>query len=251
MAFKVYVPTPRDASWRDYWSKISIEDNLKNCDTDGLLPVLLKYLPKKGKTIEAGCGLGKWIIFLRRRGYNICGTDSFAPAIQALKKYDSKLPVKVDKVENSAYPDNSFDAYLSFGVIEHFEKGPQKALREAHRLLKENGLAIIETPYDNFLRRLRRLRPRNRQVGYFYEYHYTKEELVSFVRKAGFKVLATYPKDDTSAKKSIGLWLDFPRLRQSGRPNFLLNSLGKLVKKIFSPWPELWSACVVVVAKKE
>ena len=255
MAFKSFVPSQKDASWGDYWSKTSIEENLKNCETDGLLPILKNYL--HGRIIEAGCGLGKWVIYLSRAGYDIVGTDSFGGAIEALKKYDKKLQVKVDKVEESSYPDSSFDTYLSFGVVEHFEEGPQKPLSEAYRLLKKGGTAVIETPFDNYLRRsirvLKKLAGRGKvPAGWsFYEYHYTKEELVNFVRQAGFAILGTYPKDDTAADKSIGLWLDFPGLRRSNEPNFKLNTLGKIVKGILGFWPEFWSACVVVVARKE
>ena len=257
MAFKSYVPSKSDVSWSNYWSQTSIEDNLKSCETDGLLPILTKYLPAKGKILEAGCGLGKWVIYLGRKGYDIVGTDSFEGAVEALKKYDKDLPVKVDKVEDSTYPNGSYDAYLSFGVMEHFEEGPQRPLREAHRLLKKGGVAIIETPFDNFLRRL--VRAIKKFVGRgkvpagwtFYEYRYTRDELANFVRQAGFRILTTFPKDDMSKDNSIGLWLDFPKLRRSDQPDFVLNFTGKLLKKILSPWPEFWSACVVVVAKKE
>ncbi len=256
MAFKAYVPSQKDASWGDYWSKTSIEDNLKNCETDGLLPILTRYLPVKGKIIEAGCGLGKWVIYLRNRGYDVMGTDSFAGAIKALKKFDKSLPVKVDKVEKSSFPAGSFEAYLSFGVVEHFEEGPQKSLQEAFRLLKPGGVAVIETPFDNPMRRgirhLKRLLGKGKPpAGWsFYEYHYTREELINFVREAGFKVLATFPKDDLSWQKSIGLWLDFPKLRQSNDPDFRLNLFGRLLRIIFNPWPEFWSACIVVVGEK-
>lgn len=249
MAFKYFVPTKSDASWGNYWNKTSIENNLKNCETDGLLPVLNNYL--RGRILEAGCGLGKWVIYLRRRGFDVSGTDSFPGAVKVLKAYDKTLPVKVDKVEDSSYPDKSFDVYLSFGVVEHFEEGPQKALAEAYRLLKPGGIAIIETPCDNIFRRLKRLRPRNRKTGYFYEYRYTPAELKNFIARAGFKILETRPKDDLSPGKSIGLWLDFPQLRENSQPDFRLNAAGKTLKFLLGFWPWLWSACVVVVAKKE
>lgn len=273
MAFKVFVPSKEEAGWGDYWSQTSIKENLENCATDGLLPILAEYLPKKGKILEAGCGLGKWVIYLTGRGYNITGTDSYKGAIESLKKYDPKLPVKVDDVSKSTFPSGSFDAYLSFGVVEHFEEGPQKSLAEAFRLLKKGGVAVIETPYDNLLRRVIRfiqeavvtlklpaklfvegtgLRPKRvAPERYFYEYHYTKRELTNFVKNAGFKILGVYPKDDTADNRSISLWLDFPALRDKSGKTFLLNPAGLLIKKLLSFWPDLRSACVVVVGIKK
>lgn len=254
MAFKSYVPTPQ-GHWEEYWDKTTIEKNLIDCDTDGLLPVFQRYLTKDQKILEAGCGLGKWVIYFSKRGYDIFGVDSYLKAIQALKKYDSTLKVSQDKVEKLSFTDNFFDVYLSFGVVEHFEEGPQKALLEAYRILKNDGVAVIETPYDNYGRILKRtvgrLLGHPKPSGYFYEYRYTDEELKNFVEQAGFKILGVRPKDDLSPDRSIGLWLDYPVLRAKNAPNFHLNTLGKLIKLLLSPFPSFWSACIVVIARKE
>jgi ubiquinone/menaquinone biosynthesis C-methylase UbiE len=52
------------------------------------------------------------------------------------------------------YPDSSFDAYVSMGVIEHFEEGPGQALLEAHRVLKPDGLIFVSVPTVNTLRKV-------------------------------------------------------------------------------------------------
>src|SRR5438132_681624 len=107
MAFKVYVPTT-DIGWGGYWDRTSIEKDLKLCLTDGLLPILQKYLSQTDKALEAGCGLGKWVIFLRRMGYQVYGVDSYHQAITNLKKFDNSLPLKVGKVELLPYNKNFF-----------------------------------------------------------------------------------------------------------------------------------------------
>lgn len=273
MAFKLCISKKEDNNWVDYWKRSSMEKNLKNCETDGLLPVLLKYLPKGGRILEAGCGLGKWVVFLRRRGYNITGVDSYPKVVRQAKKFDKDLPIRVDNIAALSLPNNSIDGYLSFGVIEHFEEGPQKPLSEARRVLKRGGIAVIETPNDNPLRRLVRVYELCRHLiktplrlfvettglrykrtlpeKYFYEYHYTKRELINHVRSAGFRIIGSFPKDDLSPDRSIGLWLDFAALRKVGAGEFYLNDLGRWVKRVLSPIPEFWSACTVVVAQKE
>lgn len=269
MAFKNYVPRKDDAAWGDYWKKLKVGDDVNNCETDGLLSIFDKYLPKKGRILEAGCGLGKWLIFLKeKQKMNIEGVDFYDGAIKAIKKHDPSLKVSVGDVEKLPYKDNSLDCYLSFGVVEHWEQGPQRPLREAFRVLKKDGVAIIETPCNYPLQKLKRmvrllklpakilveslgLRPKKiSPPQIFYEYHFSPNELESHIKKAGFKILGVYPKDDTSPGRSIGLWLDFPTLRKPGAGEFVLNGTGKTIKKLLSPFPWFWSYCVVVVAKK-
>jgi ubiquinone/menaquinone biosynthesis C-methylase UbiE len=221
---------------------------------------------------EAGCGLGKWLIYLKSKGYKIEGIDFFDGVVKELKKYDKSLQVQVGDVESLRIKSNSLDQYLSFGVVEHWEQGPQKPLAEAFRVLKRGGIAIIETPCNSPLQRLIRalvetkrllklpakifvealgLRKKRDSVKTkFYEYHYSPQELASHVEKAGFKILEVLPKDDLGPNRSIGLWLDLPFLRQKGRGEFELNTWGKIFKMLISPFPWLWSYCVVVVATK-
>ena len=43
----------------------------------------------------------------------------------------------------------TFDAYLSYGVVEHFPQGPHDAIIEAHRTLKQGALIFMMVPADN------------------------------------------------------------------------------------------------------
>lgn len=273
MAFKNTVPQKTDASWGDYWQHLHVGDDVKNCETDGLLPILQKYVSKTGRTLEAGCGLGKWLIFLKKQGFNIEGIDFYDGVIKAIKKYDPSLKVSVGDVEKLPYSNDSLDSYLSFGVVEHWEQGPQKPLQEAFRVLKKGGVAIIETPHNNLLQQLLRvsselkrliklpakilvetlnLRPKKENLSKsFYEYHYSPAELSSHVSSAGFKILDTKPKDDLAPNRSISLWLDLPKLRKEGASEFELNETGTLLKKLLAPFPWFWSYCVVIIAVKE
>lgn len=272
MAFKNYVPSAPSASWADYWKKLKVGDDLVNCQSDGLLPIFQKFLTKKQQILEAGCGLGKWVIYLTKLGYDIEGVDNYAPGIKKIKTYDHKLKARVGDVEKLPYKDESFDTYLSFGVVEHWEDGPKRPLAEAFRVVRKGGICIVETPADSPLRQLLRfvsesvrivklplkvmiesLGMRQKRQGIktkFYEYHYLPSELASYVKNVGFEIIGMYPKDDLDPCRSIGLWLDFPKLREIGKPDFTLTSLGQLVKRIFLPFPWIWSCCVVVVGQK-
>jgi hypothetical protein len=96
------------------------------------------------------------------------------------------------------------------------------------------------------------LRPkRSKPIMKFYEYRYTKSELLGFVKEAGFKVIELLPKDDLAPDKSIALWLDYPRFRNKNNKIFELNSQGKLFKSILNAiTPFTYSALIVAVCRK-
>lgn len=259
MSFKYLVPKTNNNPWHDYWNKTSILKEVNSCQTDELWGIIKAYIKPNDKIIDAGCGLGRWVIYLSSKGYNIIGIDNLGEAIDILKKFDKKLKLKIAGVDKLPFPDNSFDTYLSFGVVEHFENGPLDALREAKRVLKKGGIIILETPNDNFIRRLKRLAGILRKLGSqgslvsnltFYEYRYQTKELKEFLTSLGFTIMADFSKDLIPDKESIGLWSDFPMLRTKENYPFNLNKLGILIKKLTKPIKFLYAGCTVVVAKK-
>ena len=278
---------PTCTHWDRIWSKRTIENELDACDIETAPRVMfLKYLPKIGKIVDAGCGFGKWVIYLTKLGYNIKGIDNNDFAIKNLKEFDSSLQVESGDILNLKYPDNYFDAYISMGVVEHFQNGPSVALNEAYRVLKSNGIIFVSTPMVNIIRKivlqpildiisrfyyiLKRVnsiirrkndmslysspvekKKRNNKVYHFVEYRYSVKELQEFLNQANFEILQTIPHDFQGSKNhNIGLGVDFPFLKAWNSINFELNFIGKLIAHITersSPW--ITSASVLCVAK--
>lgn len=272
MSFKTYIPTSINP-WKDYWEERKIEEELDWCKTDELGPLFRKELKKNSLILEAGSGLGKWVITLSGEGYNIIGTDNYTEGLLRSKRYKSTMKYLSADILKLPLKNNSIDAYLSLGVVEHFEEGPHKALREAYRVLKSQGIAFVEVPFDNLLRQINRnfytlkktiktpgrvlleylkLRPKKQNINtQFYEFHYTETELRKFVKDVGFKLKSLLPKDDSHPGRSIGLWLDFPSLRHESGVLFLLNNKGKQIKKLLRLLsPKLYSALIVAIVEK-
>ena len=158
----------------------------------GELDAFLRHLPPGGRVLDAGCGFGDWVIFLRRLGFRAEGLDYSEELVGRLRKEYPDVPWTVSDLRSTPYPDGAFDGVISLGVVEHEEAGPLAALRELHRILRPGGVAIITVPWDG---------PRQRRVsaryfppekgGTFFQYFMTEEELASYLREAGFEPLAT------------------------------------------------------------
>jgi SAM-dependent methyltransferase len=146
---------PQMELWDNMWTARTIEQELEVCDLETpARDAFLSYIPEGGRIIDGGCGFGKWVIYLKRLGYDIVGIDNNELAISKLKDYDSSLRVEFGDILDIHYPDSSFDAYISMGVVEHFEGGPLPALKEAHRVLKPGGLIFVSVPTVNILRKI-------------------------------------------------------------------------------------------------
>jgi SAM-dependent methyltransferase len=153
---------PQSDQWDCMWTSRTIEQELAACDIESPpRELFLSYLRREDRIIDAGCGFGKWVIYLKKLGYDIMGIDNNHLAIDKLREYDRTLKIELGDVQNIHHPDNSFDAYISMGVVEHFEDGPISALKEAYRVLKPNGLIFVSVPTVNVVRRIIRRSIRN------------------------------------------------------------------------------------------
>lgn len=255
MTYVLFEPTKSnnmDKIWDQWWENISIKRELQKLEENDLLPIFLKYLPKTGKILEAGCGLGQWVIYLKQKGYNIIGIDFAQEAIDMAKGFDKTLPIEFGDVTKIPYHDNHFDAYISLGVVEHFEKGPYLALKEANRVLKPDGLIFISIPVFNLVRHItspierifyylkenrnirKLLGKENYPNKHFIEYRFTIKEFTRILEVAEFKIEKIIPFGHIGC----GLFNQFFEPLPFLRTRLLTNSfqfLAALIKTI-SPW---------------
>lgn len=188
----------KDLSTKDHWEKVY--ENVRS--QYGLylyqqqLVELIRLWSKdlRGKkVIEVGCGKGNEIVELVHDGAFCTGLDFSESALQLLHYRLAKEKVTMTLIRADArhlpFASNSFDVAFSQGVLEHF-LNPSLLLKEQHRVLRENGLLVIEVPnkwtlytiYKKILMAFNRWAPG-------WETQYSPQDLKSIVQKEGFQVV--------------------------------------------------------------
>lgn len=184
--------------WARKWREVVSEDSYDSAKKGKLGwsmgEEVSKWLPRAGPILEAGCGSGHVVLALRTRGYEVEGVDSSPDTVILARKYLPNLPIRLGDVTSLDVPDSYYSGYISLGVMEHREEGPEPFLREAWRVLKPDGIAFISVPCIHFLRRAKALiglyghtRPEN---AHFYQYAFTEQEFRSLLQSNGFEIIS-------------------------------------------------------------
>jgi ubiquinone/menaquinone biosynthesis C-methylase UbiE len=196
--------------WTNIWNKLSIESEILMWDYFGGRPWVLKYVPRNGKILEAGCGLGRYNFYLSNLGINTIGMDFSVNVITYLNNWTKangyNIPFIVGDVTSLPFADNELSGYLSFGVVEHFIDGPDVPLKEAFRVLKPGGIAIITTPNHTWSKAILRTNYKIKNVvkkiiGHkinkkgFFQYEYSPLQLKRFLEKTGLEVMESIGTD--------------------------------------------------------
>jgi SAM-dependent methyltransferase len=134
--------------------------------------------------LDAGCATGALLDFLRGRGWRVTGVEISPGAQYALK--ERHLDVRNLPLEESGFPENSFDIVLASHLIEHLND-PRSFLTETYRVLKNGGRVFITTPnISGFQARI--LGPRWRSAIFDHLYLFSIRTLINLLKSTGFKI---------------------------------------------------------------
>ncbi|HWP42990.1 MAG TPA: class I SAM-dependent methyltransferase [Blastocatellia bacterium] len=96
--------------------------------------------------LEIGCGTGTDLLQFARGGARVTGVDLTPRSIEITRQrfelYGQAGEFALGDAENLSFADESFDVVYSFGVLHH-TPDTGRAIREAHRVLRPGGEAIV------------------------------------------------------------------------------------------------------------
>ncbi len=134
----------------------------------------------KGKVVvDIASGEGYGTNILAEEATTITGLDISREAVEnASKKYvRSNLKYAVGDVAKIPLEDSSVDVIVSFETIEHVDEDKQKKfLKEAKRILKDDGLLVVSTPNKELY---------SDKYNYHNEFHikeFYKQEFIDFIQ---------------------------------------------------------------------
>jgi len=105
------------------------------------------HLSKSVRVLDIGCGAGFISNPLAAQGYDVKGIDASPNAVAIARRY-APQNARVSYEAQNAYAlqesDGSFDVVLMLDFLEHVDH-PSKAIAEAARVLKNEGILIFHT----------------------------------------------------------------------------------------------------------
>lgn len=170
-------------STRQYIQKqhVQLPDNLR------ALKVLDQLQPKRGKLLEIGSYLGIFLDKIRADGWDTTGLEPDPWAAKyARAKYNHNLIEAT--LPDAKLPDAAFDAVMMLHVIEHMPS-PAQNLQEIRRILKRDGVLVVETPrFDSLMFKIMGRRERSLSNCNGHIYFFTVPTLTQLLEKNGFVV---------------------------------------------------------------
>jgi SAM-dependent methyltransferase len=124
----------------------------------------------------------------------VYGFDLYSPKVHA-DKYKNQMTGNIE--DTLPYQDNYFDTVYLGEVIEHIHN-PGLVLKEIHRVMKEDGVFILDTPNAYHVKKLLKwFIQREENLGDpTHIIIYTPGSLVSLLKKNGFEVLILGEKNN-------------------------------------------------------
>jgi SAM-dependent methyltransferase len=146
---------------------------------DGVIAKL--GLPANARILDAGCGSGRFMVELARRG-TVTGVELSDTSV-SLAQQRAIGEVLAGSVLEMPFPDASFDLAVSLDVIEHLDDD-LAALRELRRVLAPGGALLVTVPAYQWLW------SGHDEINHHHR-RYTRRSLQRVAEQAGWKQVRT------------------------------------------------------------
>lgn len=157
----------------------------------------LKEYIRSGKVLDHGCGIGRDVEMLTKKGFDVTGIDRAEKLLEIAREKSPSAHIIKGDILTLPFKDKEFDAVWSMASLVHlYNQELEKALSEIHRVLKEKGTLFVSVKEGE---------PRldERQGVKLYFMQFSEEEIRNFIEKAGFEILSLEKKVRKKNKEGI------------------------------------------------
>lgn len=110
--------------------------------------LIARWLPRRARILDVGCGTGLLLAELQRRGFrNLIGVD-LSPRMIEKARQNFNGPLQIADIYQLPFENESFDAVIVSSVLHHLPDVP-RALKEIDRILQCYGLLFVREPHQN------------------------------------------------------------------------------------------------------
>ncbi|MFX0072126.1 MAG: class I SAM-dependent methyltransferase [Candidatus Hermodarchaeota archaeon] len=136
------------------WDEIFSERGKIFHDPHPDMEKITQLFKEKGvkRVLDLGCGTGRHLIFLLKKGFEVYGMDASPNALEMAKKWlieeNLKAELHMNRMEDKfPYKDKFFDAIISIQVIHHnLIKDIIFTVKEIERILKKDSVIFFTFP---------------------------------------------------------------------------------------------------------
>jgi ubiquinone/menaquinone biosynthesis C-methylase UbiE len=174
------------------WQLFSQVRFRRRMQKDSIWGTVSSYMHPGDRILDAGCGMGNWVVFLNEAKMTADGIDFSPNMVGLLTQRWPRYNWMEGRIQSIPTPDNTYDHVISWGVIEHDPAGPDAALSEFYRVLKPGGYAFVTVPVDSVrTRRLSEIECPEDPRASFFQFAFTLEECADFLERNHFELILT------------------------------------------------------------
>jgi 2-polyprenyl-3-methyl-5-hydroxy-6-metoxy-1,4-benzoquinol methylase len=161
----------------------------------------VKLLPKGGQVLDVGCAGGRDSGAFSEKGFRVVGIDASPVLLNEARRHVPGVRFLQKDVRKLTFPKNSFDGIWAHAVLLHLKRSEiPGVLKSFFQILKLDGVLYVEVKAGKGARYVAEdlLGGQKRFFTFF-----TKSEMETLIRKAGFKIIYSAVVPDVLKRKNV------------------------------------------------